>query len=117
MPGRKGYGSGVCLTAKGYLQITRRGPDRNKLVHRAVMSTLCREWCVYPLNPKTGLPDGLEVHHVDFDKRHNCPENLMLLDPVLHKFVHVHTVPGHGDAPDWVTSDNYAGGNDGDNDW
>ncbi len=80
---RPGTGPGVCVTAKGYLRITRRGPHRDKLVHRVVMAGLCRQFCYYPLNGG-GLPEGMEVHHQDFDKTHNCPSNLLLLDPALH---------------------------------
>jgi hypothetical protein len=81
--GRRGTGAGTCLTSKGYLQVTRRGPDRNKLAHRMIMAAMCRESCYWPLG-SDGLPPGMEVHHQDFDRTHNCPSNLVLLNPSLH---------------------------------
>jgi hypothetical protein len=83
MSTRKGSGTGMVVNEWGYLRYTRRGPLRNRLVHRAVMAEMCREFCYYPLNGN-GLPAGMEVHHQDFDRRHNCRANLVLLDPALH---------------------------------
>ena len=48
------------------------------------MRELCKTWCYYPVDEKTGLPVGLDVHHVDFDKEHNCVGNLILLDTAIH---------------------------------
>jgi hypothetical protein len=82
MPAR-GTGTGTCITAKGYVQITRRGPGRNKLEHRLVMAGMCREFCYWVLGAD-GIPPGMETHHQDFGRAHNCRSNLILLDPVLH---------------------------------
>lgn len=71
------------LTAKGYRRFY-SGPDRGKYEHRVVMRELCKAWCYYPVDEKTGLPAGLDVHHVDFDKEHNCASNLILLDTAIH---------------------------------
>lgn len=71
------------LTAKGYRRFY-SGPDRGKYEHRVVMRELCKVWCYYPLDENTGLPAGLDVHHVDFDKEHNCIGNLILLDTAIH---------------------------------
>jgi len=82
MPSR-GSGMGTCITHKGYVQITRRGPQRNRLVHRLVMAGMCLEFCYWPLGAD-GVPNGMEVHHQDFHPAHNCQSNLILLDPALH---------------------------------
>ena len=71
------------LTSKGYKRIY-SGPDRGKYEHRVVMRELCKVWCYYPVDEGTGLPVGLDVHHVDFDKEHNCAGNLILLDTAIH---------------------------------
>lgn len=74
---------GTYLTAKGYRRF-HSGPDRGKYEHRVVMRELCKVWCYYPVAESTGLPVGLDVHHVDFDKEHNCVGNLILLDTAIH---------------------------------
>lgn len=114
---RRGAGSGVCLSQKGYLQVTRRGPDRNKYVHRLVAAAMCREWCYYPVG-EDGLPEGMEVHHADFNKLHNCPSNLILVDSAFHLYMDIHHYRENGtytrrkppapaavddEPPDWVT--------------
>lgn len=36
------------------------------------------------------LPDGAEVHHIDGDRRHNTPSNLVICqDKAYHKLLHV----------------------------
>lgn len=37
-------------------------------------------------NPPRIAP-GVQVHHIDFDRQHNCPQNLMLLDGPLHRAI------------------------------
>lgn len=74
---------GTYLTAKGYRRF-HSGPDRGKYEHRVVLRELCKVWCYYPVDEGTGLPVGLDVHHVDFDKEHNCVGNLILLDTEIH---------------------------------
>ncbi len=34
------------------------------------------------------LPSGLQVHHIDGDKRNNDPDNLLAVDPLTHKRIH-----------------------------
>lgn len=86
----KGSGKGYIITRRGYVMISRRGPDHGKLEHRVVMARMCREWCYWPLNGD-GLPEGMEVHHHDFKRDHNCPSNLILMDPALH--LHMDRLP------------------------
>lgn len=64
---------GRVLTAKGYVRIT-AGSDRNRYEHRVILERLL------------GRPLRLneEVHHIDFKRSHNCPDNLLLLDEVFH---------------------------------
>lgn len=64
----------------GHIRLT-TGPFRWWYFHQVVVDQLIREW-----NPFgwTGLQDGWQVHHLDFDRRHNAPYNLLLLSPELH---------------------------------
>ncbi len=96
------------LHAKGYLQFTRRGVLRGVLVHRHVMAQLCRVFCFYPL-AEDGLPTGFDIHHIDWNKQHNCPHNLLLMDKALHSYADLYRrMQNHArhfemaDAPDWV---------------
>ncbi len=121
MPGPpRGRGRGVGGHAKGYLQITHRGPWRNWLVHRKVMLEMCMEMCYYPLpmgkNGHPTLPEGFTVEHCDHHRQHNCPENLMLLDKRIHDWIsleHSHTMLNamktvyevEEETPEWVTNE------------
>ena len=80
---RRGTGSGVYRDHNGYLRVGRRGPNRKKYVHRLVVADLCQIHCFYPLNGD-GLPPNMDVHHSDFDKTHNCPSNLILMESAFH---------------------------------
>ncbi len=78
---------------RGYVVYTSRavrtGIKRGTFLHRLVIETLLGR-------SFAGLGPGLEalgpketviewhVHHMDFNKRHNCPCNLLLLDSRLH---------------------------------
>lgn len=70
-------------TEKGYKRF-HKGPNRGKYEHRVVMAELCGEWCWYPLNLSTGLPEGFTVDHLDHDRQHNCHQNLVLLQKEIH---------------------------------
>lgn len=82
-PRNTNYKGGTCLNEKGYLRIS-SGPHRNRYVHRQVLADLCAVWCYYPLNARTGLPDGMSVEHLDHRRTHNCISNLILLDLRIH---------------------------------
>lgn len=71
---------GRTLTKKGYVRIT-AGVHRHKLEHRVVIETLPG-----PLALNRPLREGEEVHHIDFKRDHNCPENLLLLDEAIHDY-------------------------------
>lgn len=67
---------GRTINADGYVRI-KAGAHRDKLEHRVVMEQILgRSLKEFP---------GLEVHHLDFNRRHNCPANLMLLDEAINK--------------------------------
>lgn len=82
-PGHVRFGTGMHVSDKGYLRYS-SGPLRNRYVHRVALAELCAEWCYYPLDPRTGLPFGMTVEHVDHHKQHNCISNLLLLDIRIH---------------------------------
>jgi hypothetical protein len=87
---KRGSGTGVCLHEKGYLQITRRGPWRNWLVHRKVMLEALQQslyWKHHPSVLRNKIPNEMTVEHLDHRRRHNCIENLMLLDKRIHDFI------------------------------
>jgi hypothetical protein len=54
---------------------------RNWLLHRAIVDIHIKEW--NPLGWE-GIPADRVVHHVDFNRSHNCDCNLLLLDGPLH---------------------------------
>lgn len=60
------------------------GQDRKKYQHRVVMADMCREFCFYPLDPRSGIPSGMTVEHQDHRRTHNCRANLILLDIHIH---------------------------------
>ncbi len=69
--GCKGY----WVNPNGYARISlRTSDDYQEYVHRAVVSKLAGY----------KLPNDKVVHHMDFDKLHNCPSNLLVLDTAIH---------------------------------
>lgn len=62
------------LTSKGYLRI-HQARDRNMYLHR---------WVVRELLEAEQLPEGFEVHHIDYNRRNNCPMNLVLMEGRIH---------------------------------
>ena len=79
--------SGRTITEKGYVRLT-AGPYRNWYEHRAITAESIKIFCPPPLlallNPDTGLPDCFHVHHSDWNRQHNCPSNLLLLQNIIH---------------------------------
>ena len=78
------YKGGYYTTAKGYL---RQSQAPKKYQHRLVMESLCSEFCYYPPSPKSSIPSGFTVEHVDHNKQHNCYHNLLLLDVRIHRHI------------------------------
>lgn len=62
------------ITEKGY----RRNSDTGKFEHVEV-------WERHHGRP---VPDGHQIHHVDFDKLNNDPSNLLAVTPTEHKRLH-----------------------------
>lgn len=71
---------GTHVTCFGYLRF-HRGPERGQYVHRAVVRAGLSRF--NPWGFKT-IPVDWTVHHLDFNKRNNTPENLLLCGPDLH---------------------------------
>lgn len=83
MPARgSGKNGAKTRNEKGYVRLYTQ-PHRGKYEHRVVMSERCREFCYYPL-ADDGLPVGFTVEHIDHNRTHNCGENLMLLQDIIH---------------------------------
>lgn len=64
----------------GYFRLWRK-PYRGWYLHQAVADMLVKLW-----NPHgwKELPDGFEVHHLDWDRGNNDPSNLLILQEALH---------------------------------
>jgi len=56
-------------------------PDQ---VAASIEFLIAREVMALVNNPPRIAP-GIQVHHIDYNRQHNCPQNLMLLDAVLHR--------------------------------
>jgi hypothetical protein len=84
-PGWKG-GSG--LNEKGYVRITAR-EHRNKYQHRQVMEELLEHpLCADYVFPDKGvIPKGMTVDQMDHRRTHNCHQNLMMLQDVIHNAI------------------------------
>lgn len=78
------YGKGIYKTRDGHLRYHSPKELRNKYVHRVVIEKLIEEM---PDHAKSYIPWPYEVHHMDFDKAHNCPRNLLLLSVEFHAWI------------------------------
>jgi hypothetical protein len=81
-----------------------------------VVDICTREWSYYG----PGIPEGFQVHHMDFDIWHNCSCNLLMIQAELHDGTSACSQPvdpetgrymsrkvqarALADAPDWVVS-------------
>lgn len=64
------------ITEKGYWRIHQRlGGYRNWYLHR---------WVIAQVIGKDPGPE-VEIHHLDFDAKNCCPQNLMILDYCIHQ--------------------------------
>lgn len=63
------------LTEKGYVRYAKDG--RLRMEH-------CLVWEAH----HGKIPEGMQIHHKDFDKTNNNIENLQLVSPVEHKRLH-----------------------------
>ena len=90
------------LHAKGYPWIKNRGELRDKMVHRVVVEFLAMEQIEQRPTAPLYIPDGWVCHHIDFDKSHRCPSNLLILPPAIHDFMsldHINFLNSH--KADW----------------
>lgn len=75
------YGKGICKTRPGHLRYTSPASVRGKYVHRELIDRQLEET---PYSIRLLLPWPYEVHHMDYNKAHNCGTNLLLLPEALH---------------------------------
>lgn len=106
------WGEGVRLTDRGHLRYTSPKELKGKYVHRVLVDKLLEET---PFSIKALLPWPYEVHHLDFNKTHNCSYNLLLISPSFHSHITSDGMRGEkglytnralnvkwGPPPDWV---------------
>ena len=75
------YGKGIYKTKAGHLRYSSPKGLRRKYVHRVVIEKLIEET---PWSIKILLPWPYEVHHMDYNKLNNQPENLLILSNAFH---------------------------------
>lgn len=78
------YGVGIYKTKDGHLRYHSPKKFRNMYVHRKVVEDLISET---PYSIKLFLPWPYEVHHIDFNKEHNEPGNLLILSEAFHSYL------------------------------
>lgn len=79
-PARAKKTPGIQVTRSGHLRYT-RGALRNKYVHRVAVEKLIEET---PHSVKLLLPWPFEVHHLDYQKAHNCSCNFLITTEAFH---------------------------------
>jgi|WetSurMetagenome_2_1015567.scaffolds.fasta_scaffold01696_18 hypothetical protein len=75
------WGKGVYKTRSGHLRYSSPPELRGEYVHRKVVKDLIEEMTEAL---RQLLPWPYEVHHIDFNKEHNWPQNLLLLSNEVH---------------------------------
>jgi len=71
------YKLGFIITKDGYVRIT-AGTNRNRYAHVVAVENL--------LGGR--IPEGFEVHHLDWNRAHNCcPHNFLLCPSSWNKFM------------------------------
>lgn len=64
--------------ANGYLEFWNEDERRWMLRHRWIMGQFLGR----------PIPDWLEVHHIDKDRKNNSPANLVVVTPEVHRQLH-----------------------------
>ena len=82
--------NGTTITKKGYVRIT-AGEHRDKLEHRVVVENLM---LTDPRFNRELAPDE-EVHHLDWNRAHNCPQNLLMFQEVIHDAIASDNIENH----------------------
>lgn len=86
---------GLQMTKSGHLRYTSPKALRGKYVHRVVVERLLEET---PYSIRLLLPWPYEVHHMDFDKVNNAPNNLLIVSEAFHSRQTVDGAPRDGDG-------------------
>lgn len=76
-------------------------------MHRKVILDCLKET---PYSILAFIPVNYEVHHMDYNKEHNCPSNLLILDLAFHSCITAHGrkrikgkfSPKWKKPPDWL---------------
>jgi hypothetical protein len=75
------YGKGIRKTFSGHLQYMSPMSVRGKYVHRVMVERMIEET---PYSLRLFIPFPFEVHHIDYNKEHNCGCNFLLLSEAFH---------------------------------
>lgn len=70
---------GIHRHVKGYLRYS-AGANRGKMVHRVVVESLDKEGPCHLRGPLAAA----EIHHLNWNRRCNCPWNLLVLFNGIH---------------------------------
>ncbi len=74
-------GAGYVITAAGHIRYTSPASLRHKYAHRVVFEGLLHNT---PEAVRHLIPDEYEIHHMDFNKTHNCGSNLLATEKAIH---------------------------------
>ncbi len=95
------WGKGISQTKSGHLIYKSPKELRDKYVHRVTVEKLFLDT---PYSLLLLIPLPYEVHHMDYCKTNNRPDNLLLLDIKLHSAMTSHARPRNGKGiftPKW----------------
>ena len=81
-PKHRPWRGGRYVNECGYIRFS-AGPHRNKYEHRVVVEETIGG--PIPTGWDGQVEFAWEVHHMDFNRRHNCQCNLLLIDERLHR--------------------------------
>lgn len=87
------YGKGIYKTKDGHLRYHSPRNLRGKYVHRELVDRLISET---PWSVRLLIPWPFEVHHMDYNKEHNEPHNLLLLSIEFHSVLTADMPRDHG---------------------
>lgn len=100
---------GTHTTRAGHLRYHSPVKLRGKYVHRHVIDQCIAASSFYV---QSLLPWPYEVHHMDYNKTHNCPGNLLICSDSFHAAMTAHGQrrnatfnPKWQPPPDWVLFD------------
>lgn len=103
------WSGGTHKSDKGYVRISTRY-RRDMYAHRAAALDLLTNPISYMFTPGQGIPENIQIHHIDYNKRHNCHGNLMFLDRQIHSAIslsHRHYVLAHiEEYTEWAREEN-----------